>query len=372
MKISEMLVREDFYSILPQTLNRYADFLCIEPGSVSVVKRGEKADLYVNERLNAIIASNPSKLVKEYLRTEYSVSGNPLRKLAVAAYLTAATTFVKSSAQMGLKLGFRKTLDDILIYPCNKKIRLFDFTEGVVKTVLKEGFPDIYIKRETGFRLRNDASFIPRITGSGDGCYSETVIRNGRPLARIRETPFVEEKKRESLKLLASLTDRPRKVVAGEYVTELKERCLRMLSGKEGFEAGERVAALFDALLGQMQDCSVDMVLSHGDFQPGNIWLDENGKIVIIDWETVKERSPFYDYAALYCSLRNHGGLALLCERIRNDGYLRAIEDCPADTVLALILAEELEYQTEELISFPGTMGMDMYIDKIKEFEITI
>lgn len=372
MKISEMLAREDFYSILPQTLNHYAEFLDIEPGSVAVLGKGADANLYVNEKLNAIIASKPSKQVKDYLRTEYTVGGNPLRKLAVAAYLTAAMTFVKNNAQRGLKIGFAQKTDDILIYPCNKKIRLFDFKEGVVHTVLKEGFPDIYIKRETDFRLKNNAAFIPKITRNGDGCYSETIIRNGRPLARIQDAAFVEEKKHESLALLTSLTIQPRKVMTKEYVAELKGRCLQMLKGKEGFTANERVSTLFDGWQKMVQDCGVDLVVSHGDFQPGNIWIDENGSIVIIDWETVKERSPFYDYAALYCSLRNHGGLNNLCERIRNNSYLSAIEGCPVDTVLALILAEELEYQTEELISFPGTMGLEMYMNRITEFETII
>lgn len=367
-----MLQREDFYSILPDTLNRYADFLGIKPGSVSVVGKGEKADLYVNEKLNAIIASKPSKQVKDYLRTEYTVAGSPLRKMAVAAYLTAAMTFVKSNAQRGLKIGLGKKGENILIYPCNKKIRLFDFTEGVVHTVLKEGFPDIYIERETEFRLKHEAVFIPRITGSCDGCYSETIIRNGRPLARIQDAAFVEEKKRESLKLLASLTAQPKKVKAKAYVMELKERCHQMLATKKGFVESNKVATIFDRLMEKTLECDIELVISHGDFQPGNIWIDENGKIIIIDWETVKERTPFYDYAALYCSLRNHGGLNSLCERIRSNNHLSKIEGCPIETVLALILAEELEYQTEELISFPGTMGLDLYLNKIKDFDTII
>lgn len=372
MKISEMLAREDFYSILPDTLNRYAEFLGIEPGSAATVGKGETPDLYVNEKLNAIIASKPSKQVKDYLRTEYTVAGSPLRKMAVAAYLTAALTFVKSNAQRGLKIKLRGKADDVLIYPCNKKIRLFDFSEGVVYTVLKEGFPDIYIKRETEFRLNKDVSFVPKIKQSGQGCYSETIIRNGRPLARIQDAAFVEEKKHESLELLTSLIKQPRKIDARAYVAELKERCLKMLATKKGFVECDKVATIFDRLIEKTQDCAIELVISHGDFQPGNIWIDENGKTVIIDWETVKERTPFYDYAALYCSLRNHGGLNNFCERVRANDYLSKVVGCSVETVIALILAEELEYQTEELISFPGTMGLEMYMNKINEFETTI
>lgn len=369
MKISEMLQREDFYSILPDTINRYADFLGIEPGSAVVVGKGEKANLYVNEKLNAIISGKPSKDVKDYLKTEYTVGGGLARKMAVAAYLAMASNIVRHNADKGLKLNTDLNLNNILIYPCNKKIRLFDFSSGIVYTVLKDGFPDLYIKRETEFRLNKKTDFVPTILSNDDGCYSESIIKNGRPLARIQDAAFVENMKRESLQLLAGLTEKPMPVQARKYLTELKDRCVKMLAGKEGFKNATSVMAVFDKLLELTDDSTVELVTSHGDFQPGNIWIDSEGKVVIIDWETIKERSPFYDYAALYCRLRNHGGLQNLCTRIKENEHLSAIDGCPVSSVLRIILAEELEYQTEELLSFPNTMGIDIYNKFITELK---
>lgn len=367
MKISEMLAREDFYDILPKTLNKYADFLGIEPESVAVMDKGGKVDLYVNEKFNAIIADKPSRKVRDYLRTEYSVNGSVVRKIMVNAYLAAGLTMVRKFSQRGLVLNTKLPLNDVLIYPCNKKIRLFVFASGMVYTVLKDGFPDIYIKRETAFRKDTDVSFVPKITRNGEGCYSEQIIRDGRPLARIQDVAFVEEKKKESLALLQSLTAKEERIGAKAYLEQLKVRCLTMLSGKEGFRKGEEVKALFDKLQAGVEDCEIGMVTSHGDFQPGNIWIDAEGKVVIIDWETVKLRSPYYDYAALYSQLRNHGGLHNLCNRIRSNQHLSSIKDAPIETVLRIVLAEELEYQTEELLSFPGVMGMEFYERFINE-----
>lgn len=369
MKISEMLQRENFYSILPDTINRYAGFLRVEPGSAVVVGKGENANLYVNERLNAILSRKPSKEVRNYLRTEYTVGGSMLRKVAVAAYLTMASNMVRRNADKGVKLNTSLNLDNILIYPCNKKIRLFDFSSGIVYTVLKDGFPDIYIKRETEFRLNTKADFVPTILNNADGCYAEAIIKNGRPLARIQDAAFVENKKRESLQLLAGLTEKSISIQAREYLTGLKNRCVKMLAGKEGIKDATSLMVVFDKLLGYTDDSTVELVTSHGDFQPGNIWIDSEGKVVIIDWETVKVRSPFYDYAALYCHLRNHGGLQNLCSRVKEDSYLTNVPGSSVKTVLTLILAEELEYQTEELISFPGTMGLEKYMNIINEFE---
>ena len=369
MKISEMLQREDFYDILPRTLNRYSSFLGIAQGSVVVKDKGTEADMYVNEKLNAIISAKPSKNVKDYLKTEYAVNGSALRKLMVNAYLTTGTTMVRRLSQRGLALKSSLPLNDSLIYPCNKKIRLFDFSSGMVYTVLKDGFPDIYIKRETEFRVKSDATFVPKIRKSGEGCYSETIIKNGRPLARIQDEAFVEQKKKESLDLLLSLTKDRESISAKAYLTQLKDRCMAMLASKEGFDGESIVSGIFDKLNDGLDDCGIESVTSHGDFQPGNIWIDAEGKIVIIDWETVKKRSPFYDYAALFLRLRNHGGLQNFSNRVLENNYLQSIEGCNVDAILRIVLAEELEYQTEELISFPGSIGVDIYKTVLNDYQ---
>ncbi len=369
MKISEMLGREDFYSILPDTINQYAAFLGIAPGVANIAGRGQVADLYINEKLNAIISAHPSQEVIKYLNTEYSVNGSLLRRLAVKIYIVLATHRVRFFSKMGLKLKTPLGLNDILIYPCNKKIRLFDFSGGIVYTILKKGYPEIYINREVKFRTNAKADFIPQITRHADGCYSESIIKNGKPLARIQDATFVDNKKKESLQLLSQLTDKPRQVHAHDYLKELKERCLNMVANKKGFKDRGLITGLYDKFIKSADDCSIELVTSHGDLQPGNIWIDSEGNTIIIDWETVKHRTPFYDYAALYCRLRNHGGLQSFCDRVMRDSYLTSIHNCPIKTVLILILAEELEYQTEELISLPDKMGVEIYISILKDYQ---
>lgn len=367
MKIPEMLQREDFYDILPKTLNKHAAFLGIAEGSVAVIEKGRRADLYVNERLNAIVSEKPSKDVKEYLYTEYSVGGGFLRRSAVATYLWAGTTLVRSLSQRGIVLQSDLPLHDVLIYPCNKKIRLFDFSSGMVHTVLKDGYPDDYLKREVAFRQEMMSGFVPGVVKSSDGCYTECIIRNGKPLARIRDLIYVEKKKKESLDLLLSLTNTKEYTSSLDYITYLKARCLDLVSRKKGFDNALNVISAFDKLLATTQDCEFELVTSHGDFQPGNIWIDTNGRILIIDWETVKKRSPYYDYAALYCQLRNHGGLHNLCNRISADQYMSSVKGIPVESIVNVILAEELEYQTEELLSLPNVVGLNQYNTFISE-----
>ena len=52
-------------------------------------------------------------------------------------------------------------------------------------------------------------------------------------------------------------------------------------------------------------DMRVSIAMTHGDLQTGNIYIDEeNDKAYIIDWETVKKRSIWYDAATVMCSTR--------------------------------------------------------------------
>ncbi len=364
MKISEMLAREDFYTILEQTLEDNRSIFRATDEAITITNVANNSSLFVNVQLNAIMSARPSRIVVDYLKTEYNVSGSLLRRMMVKMYLFAATTFVKSFSQKGINIKFNDgvDVDKILIYPCNKKIRLFDFGSGVVYTMLKHDFPSLYIDRETEFRLTNHASFIPEILDSGNGCYSEKII-DGMPLARINDSVFVDKCKKDALGMLVSLTKSDIQIKACDYIQSLKDTCLSQLKQKKNFVNTATVACIFDSLFTVNQEESLSLVISHGDFQPGNIWWDKvHKRIVIIDWETVKLRSRFYDHAALYYNLRRSGTEQEVVDKIIKSSHISSyMPKCSPKTVAKIVMAEELVYQVEELISFPGEIG-------IKEF----
>nr|WP_321376040.1 phosphotransferase [uncultured Bacteroides sp.] len=372
MKISEMLVREDFYTILEQTLSDNRETIHAMEAPISVTDASNDCTLFVNAQLNSIMTAHPSRDVVDYLKTEYNVSGGLLRRLMVRGYLTAATTFVKRFVQKGIKINFKTGVDkdNILIYPCNKKIRLFDFGKGMVYTMLKRDFPPLYIDRETKFRLEHKAPFIPEIAESGAGCYSEKII-NGMPVARINDQAFVNRCKEQAYNLVISLTRSDNQVLAVDYMQELKNTCLEQLKQKKAFADSAIVACLFDTLLAVKPDEKLSLVVSHGDFQPGNIWWDKDKKqIVIIDWETVKLRSRSYDHAALYYNLRREGTEQQVIDSIKASSHIHSfIPMCSPESVAKIVMAEELAYQTEELISFPGDIGIKQYNKIIEKFK---
>ena len=91
------------------------------------------------------------------------------------------------------------------------------------------------------------------------------------------------------------------------------------------------------------------MGITHGDFQAGNIWRDDEGKTLIYDWETVGMRSKWYDTAVMFEGLRTkrkyaelwEGSLGTKCE--------------PKRTILVktIIILEDIIFYLEEINSLP-------------------
>jgi hypothetical protein len=374
MKISAMLEREDFYLILERTLAEHKDKIGIDDGKIKVGAVSRKDKLFVNTRLNAILAKHPSEAVEDYLKTEYHISGSLPRRLIVKAYLWTSTFFVPPFAQKSIRVNFKNhvVISNVLIYPCNKKIRLFDFNEGVVYTMLKDGFPSLYIDRETAFRLIRTEPFVPRIDQHYKGFYSERII-NGKPLARINDKNLVDECKKKALQYILSMTDEADRIRVADYINVIKENCLDQLRQKSSFKESDFVKSIFETILSVNSDEEITLVTSHGDLQPGNIWIRDDGQIVIIDWETVKKRSRYYDYVALYFGLRKKNSYQRVIGQIMCSNEIqRMVDTCSLETITKVVLAEELAYQTEELISFPDNIGVKEYLQVLNEYKTIV
>lgn len=108
--------------------------------------------------------------------------------------------------------------------------------------------------------------------------------------------------------------------------------------------------------------------VSHGDFQGGNIWVDDRGKTWLYDWETVGRRSVWYDSAVLQYSLRRVYGWqdflqenlpAGICgcdpEKIRTEAQMTVIK--------AVILLEDMVFYLEDMLELPKDWGTQIFDD---------
>lgn len=342
MKISYMLKREDFYQINQKTLNQYYH------------DKGKSRKLYIYPELNAIVTARPSSQVKNYLYTEFKVKGKILKKLLVFLY---ARTFINSKGLLSSKscVIHGDFSDDCLIYPCNKKIRIFDFAQGTVRVVPKHGFPDDDIKREIKFRTSQSAAFIPEILSYSENEYCETII-DGYPLARAQKEYF--ELKETAWKIWQEY--------AAPTVESVFSKDYAVLLHSQFVQQTERAKAKlktinWEALTGlensvyqsiSAEDAVIQIGLSHGDLQPGNIWIENRTqKIFIIDWEAYGTRSIWYDECTLNCKIRMS---AKLQEFARGKDFKHNI-----------VLYEDLIFRLTELNNMPLNYNSESFNEYI-------
>ncbi len=346
MKITYMLKREDFYQINQTTLKEFYRDSTTEK------------KLYIYPELNAIVIARPSKTVREYLYTEFRVNGSFLKRLLVRIYAGVLLNSGGLFASRSLKLKTDANRDT-LIYPCNKKYRVFDFAKNQVSVFAKDGFPKDGLANEIEFRTKNTAEFIPGLLCSDDTGYTETII-DGCPVARAGVR--MEELSDRAFELWSEyIKPHTEQVPSADYAERLSERIVQLKQRVQELEKPvnlQNLDTLCADLLGilRAQSENVPVSLSHGDLQPGNIWV-ENGtdKLYIIDWESCEPRSIWYDRAALYEGIRKTDGISR---------YARG-----RDLVHATVLLEDVIFRLTELTTLPhhyGSAEFDAYIENLQ------
>jgi len=342
VKITYMLKREDFYAINERTLKTIYKY-------AKDTKR-----LYVYPELNAIVTARPSRAVREYLYTEFRVSGSAIRRLLVRVY---AGVLLNSGGLFASKrLDIKTDADrDTLIYPCNKKYRIFDFATQQVRVAAKDGFPRKGLANEISFRTENRIAFVPEIIDWDENGYSEHII-DGSPVARMGErTQTLCERAFEMWS--AHIVPQTEHIPAHQWAGTLENQIQGMLeqigeAGKIVDESAVKITVdgMTDML--RQSEQNIPVSLSHGDLQSGNIWTENGtGKLYIIDWESCTRRSVWYDKAVLFEGLRRDDGLR---------EYAKS-----RDLIHATVLLEDIVFRLEDLCNLPldyGCREFDRYI----------
>lgn len=344
MKITDMLARgEQFYEVNKQTLDSYFS------------QSGEKTELFIYPQINAIVTRKPSKKVCEYLMTEFSVRGSVIKRIAVKAYvflvLHSFGIFASKRIVVNSNLSSEK-----LIYPCNKKYRIFDFEKMEVTVIPKYGFDNSDFKHEIDFRKREEhPDFVPGFLDYSDKEYVERII-DGKPLAR--ETVRFEFFRDEVFRIFnENIESTKRKIDTKEYFKSLSEKKNILL--KENKDLNDIVDYVWNKLIDIPFEEDIEVAFSHGDLQSGNIWIENTTqKLFIIDWESFGERSLLYDKACLFYGLRPFGPKHFFntCAELKEEK--------------AVVLLEDIIFNIENMIHLPKEFarnGFIKYIDEIRE-----
>lgn len=182
---------------------------------------------------------------------------------------------------------------------------------------------------------------------------------HGHALARVRDTKVHERSLATVGTCLSRLAADTLEYEAGQNYfrrmrKELMELCEALLDRQDG---------LNEAVLRQM-DCmefriaalelSVPTCISHGDLQEGNIWVTNDSRVLIYDWETCGRRSVWYDPATLYCRMRSKGRDYDLLRYLRTDDRWLANDPCKY-------------YSAEQYVGIADILSMEDVLFQMRE-----
>jgi len=377
MTISDLQRRENFYEINNKTLEKYFSEINRITHRVKICGGSptystNKSYFFVYPRINAIVTRDSSREVREYIYKECSNNPNLLKRFAIYLYtrllLKSKGKFLDKCISIEPKT---KDENSLLIFPGNKKIKIFNFKKNYIDNIIKESFNDYCFKRELDFRLNNTKyDFVLGIERYSNRWYREKII-DGVSLPRISDKNKHKLFKENVNKLLDLLQkDTEKEIEMGEYinilVSRIKEESHKLEDKSEKFNF-ERKLEKFVMFLVDMIANKKDIILlslSHGDMQEGNVIIRRvDDKIFIVDWETWDERTIWYDKLMFNCNLRNNykfeGNLRkylfnykdIICEG--RDNIFTA--DLNRRKAIAIIfILEDLLWQIEESNNFPG------------------
>lgn len=380
MRISLLLKRESFGRLLEETLARFWQDQTGQPyrvqwfeGRPTSSPRPNEQQWVVNNYLNAIFIPEANPAIFDPIRREFSRSQIAWRRPLQWLYVQAATSGrgARWLAQAGLTVtpGLPDAANSLIV-PGNHKIRLLNTRLQVVYGLNKAGFAPGFIRQEIAVRRQAESLDLPvpalLETGPADTWFSERYV-SGTPLNRLADPATANTAAKSAARALGWLLE---KTVQQEslsvYVSRLSAR-IEALTNRNQLLTPARKQALrrgVNTLVMQLTgpepagNAWLTTALTHGDFQPANILLNDDG-VWLIDWEYAARRQIGYDALVYGLAARFPQGLAGRLHHFVAAG--------PADTTLvegwpalnwqakdqrriaaALFLLEELQLHLQE------------------------
>ena len=228
MTISDLQKRENFYEINNKTLEKYFSEINRLSHRVKICASNDiftinKSYFFIYPRINAIVTKDSSREVREYIYKEFSNNSSLLKRFAIYFYtrllLKSKGNFSDKCISVEPKI---KDENSLLIFPGNKKIKIFNFKEDYIDNIVKESFIDYCFNRELDFRLNNTKyDFVLNIEKHSNRWYREKII-DGVSLPRIADKSKHKLFKGTVNKYLDLLQeDTKKEIKIGEYINKI-------------------------------------------------------------------------------------------------------------------------------------------------------
>jgi hypothetical protein len=368
MRISEMRAREDLDAIVHDTLAR--EFSERLGRTVRVAAKGRGQRWLCQPLLSAYYTPRIGRAARNHLRDDFRWT--PVARRVPAQFLLGTALASAPGLRVAARLGFVvdppiPDADTLLVMPGNRRIRVFDFQRQVCRVLLKAGFTTRVMETELSIRGASLPGPFPPITRvAPDLRWFEEPLLRGAVLPRL--PPWTRRAPLEA-RALAALghytAPTHHSVSASAHLDSLSAR-IRLAAaevqeryGPDAAVPARHLGAL-EALAATAETLTVG--LTHGDFQPGNIFVVAGHQdVLIIDWEHAATRLAAYD--ALVFGLGSRSALGLAA---RAFGFVHGTR-IPAGLVpaaadpawrlatLAVFLLEDLLFYLDESVEVPGS-----------------
>ena len=389
MRLDLLLKRENFAQTFEQSFTKYLSDVF---GVVAVVnwRGGSKSDasLLANHKLNIIYSKSIDRVKLKSIVSEYAYHPNILRCFLQETYIQLAVCnyfewlFVKTRVEVNPWLS---DLNGLCIIPGNHSIRIVDLESLSCRVVLKEGFSAQFIKNEIYLREKYKFLPIPKLLNvdSEDLWYEEVQV-SALPLNRIDDQSVKDKVLLDAQASLFSLYGKTLvKVNLGGYKQSLYESCDDLITRLPSIYAQDDKDRIKDILilliegLNKLNECDIELVQSHGDFQPANILVDNaDQQLYLIDWEYAAKRSVYFDALVFATQCRSPQGLAVRVRAILNETDISwnwCIKNAStklSNLALIIFLIEDLMVRLSEL-QIPNIIskdeGLNVWMDEVKK-----
>ncbi len=361
MNTRTMLARENFIQVLLDTVTAY--YRQVHGAEVELsFKKSKGAKVLYLYYMPMFLSSFPlSKGAKKFLYSEYNIRGNLIKYVIGKLGVFAITNSFGIGAAKKIYIRSQTAVNTrLFISPCNRTIRFYDFEADKVDCILKAGYQPLFLNNQLDFRMNCDYEFVPKVLTRGENWYSERIM-HGHALARVRDAAIHAQSLttvEDYVSMLAG--DTLDYVPASAYLRQMRSEFVSLCNDLLGPQNRQvQVASShLDRMETQLadQEMKVPTCISHGDLQEGNIWVTDDGKVLIYDWETCGRRSVWYDPATLHYSLHNRSENYDLPGRLRGDEAWLRNDPCKAYTaeqivMIACILSmEDILFQLREAL----------------------
>lgn len=382
MRIDEMVLREDFYSINENTLNRYFKTVYGEAADIKTSGYNFKSHLVIYPRVGIIMTRTPSIKILRFLLKQYNIRNKMIKRTLAKLYVLCCCFSAGLLSEKGLEVCPKSIIgDSAAIIPANRKIRIYYFDEGYVDAVIKNGFTRKYFDNELSYRLKNSYAFIPKILDYGEDWYREKIL-SGQSLARITDERLYQKCVREAagyMKIIA--VGSLEYIDASEYAKKLYDDIKAKIKAAKSIKNISSCETVLEIAEKAVMKCillnaMIPAAESHGDLQSGNVWVEnESERTYIIDWETHQKRSIWYDCATIFLSTRRADMLKKMMDDREKDYVRESIlfndtrKDYNMLAVIAVITLEDIMFYLEDMLELPLDYGGKIFDSMAEEID---